>query len=318
MLSTIIGHDSLKGKLSKHFSGEPSGTYLFSGPPSIGKRTTAFEISKVVLCETLSGEDSCPSCKKFNGSHPDFICIGQSERIKVADVDSVLNFSETTPLLSGHKVIVVDNAHEITWEASNRLLKLLEEPPKNFVFFLISSEPQAIIPTIRSRCISYKFESLSREDVTNIIWKKLGFDLPQARVLGWLSNDSVDVFSRPGQYLKYRDMAFDFLSGIKYRKLFDSMDYIDKIEKSDMAIFIDLVMVLLTDFLLVKNAVTNIINADRMEEITKSVKGLNDRALVGIAGVFSQIKKYAYLNVNLNINFKNALIKSYPLFQVAP
>jgi DNA polymerase-3 subunit delta' len=318
MLSTIIGHDSLKGKLSQHFSGESSGTYLFYGPPSIGKRTTAFEISRAMLCEDRSGEDSCPSCKKFNGGHPDFLCLGQFERIKVADIDRVLDFSETTPLLSGHKAIVIDNAHEITWEAANRLLKLLEEPPKNFVFFLISSEPQFIIPTIRSRCISYQFNSLSREDVTNIIWKKLGFDLPQAKVLGWISNDSVDVFSRPGQYLKYRDTAFDFLSGIKYRRLVDSMDYIDKVEKNDMSIFIDMVMVLLTDFLLMKNVISSIINMDKLEDISKSVKGLNDRALVGIAGVFSQIKKYAYLNVNLNMNFKNALIKSYPLFQVTP
>lgn len=96
------------------------------------------------------------------------------------------------------------------------------------------------------------------------------------------------------------------------------MDYIDKVEKNDMSIFIDMVMVLLTDFLLMKNVISSIINMDKLEDISKSVKGLNDRALVGIAGVFSQIKKYAYLNVNLNMNFKNALIKSYPLFQVTP
>ena len=148
MFSSIIGHDQLKERLSAHLKKDPAGTYLFYGPASIGKRTTAFEASKAVLCHNRIADDcDCPSCKKFKSGHPDFFTVGQDGKIKVADVDRFLEFAETTPLLSDFKAAVLDNAHEITWEAANRLLRVLEEPPAGFVIFLVSSDPQSLLLT---------------------------------------------------------------------------------------------------------------------------------------------------------------------------
>lgn len=312
-MNYIIGHELLKERLISRFKQDPYGTFLFHGPSSIGKRTVSFELSKKILCENSLGEDCpCMSCKKFNAAeHPDFLCVGRQETIKVVDIDRVLEFVETTSFLSKSKIIIIDNAHDITWEAANRLLKVLEEPPPKITFFLVSSEPSVIIPTILSRCIKYEFNSLSREDITNIIWKKLGFELPQAKTLGWLAvNSSMDIFSKVGLYLKYREMAFEFLSELKTRSLLDSMDYIDKIDKNDLSIFTDLIIILLTDFLLLKNGVPHIANDDLFDEILETTEKINDKALIAIVNLFSQIKNIKY-NLNLNIHIKNALIKSY-------
>jgi len=316
MFSSIIGHDLLKERLSAHFKKDPAGTYLFHGPASVGKRSTAYEASRALLCLNGVGDDcDCISCKRFKKGHPDFFSTGQDGRIKVADVDRFLEFTETMPLLSRFKIAVLDNAHEITWEAANRLLKTLEEPHPNFIFILVISEPQFLLSTVSSRCIKYEFGSLSREDLTNIIWKKLGFSLPEATVLGWMgSGSSVDIFSKAGLYLKYRKMALEFLSGIRYRPLVDSMDYVDKIEKQDLSVFLDMVMLILTDFLLLKYNVSEIANADLLDDLKKAIVDLNDRALVGIVSSFSQLKRNMRLNINLNLSTKNALIKTHPMF----
>lgn len=312
-MKNIIGHESLKERLVLKFKQDPYGTFLFQGPPSTGKRTVSFELSKKILCQNSEDDDClCISCRKFNTSeHPDFLCVGVQDTIKVADIDSILRFAETTSFLSKSKIAVIDNAHDMTWEAANRLLKVLEEPPIRFTFFLISSEPLTILPTILSRCIKYEFNCLNREDITNIVWKKLGFELPQAKTLGWLAVDSsVDVFSNAGLYLKNRGLAFDFLSGLKTRSLLDSLDFIDKIEKQELVLFTDLIILILTDFLLLKNGVSEINNDDLFDDMVTVVEKLNDKALLIVVSLFSQVKSVKY-NLNLNIHLKNALIKSY-------
>jgi DNA polymerase-3 subunit delta' len=318
MLESVIGHGELKGRLSIRLEKSPVGTYLFHGPPSTGKRTTAFAAAKHILCDVKSGDEcSCRSCKKFD-DHPDFLCVGRHEKIKVADVERILDFSTTTPFLSKYKIIILDNAHNITWEAANRLLKLLEEPPPNYAFFLVSENPQAIIPTIISRCIKFEFNCLSQEDLADIICTKLGFDPHEAEMLGGIAAEtSMDIFSNAGKYLKFRLMSMEFLSSMKRRQLIDSLDYIDKIEKTDLSIFCDLLLMVLTDVTLVKNGITDITNNDMIEEITKVSDDVNGKALIAIVSLFSQLKRYHYLNINLNLNIKNTLIKSYPLFMVA-
>jgi DNA polymerase-3 subunit delta' len=317
MLSSVIGHENVKGKLSSLLARGSAGTYLFYGPPSVGKRTMAFELAKAILCNNrpMFGDCSCRSCLKFYTGHPDFLCIGQHEKIKVEDVDSVLDFTSLSSLLSNEKVIVVDNAQDITWEAANRLLKVLEEPPPKVSFFLVTQDINALIPTILSRCIKYEFGVLSREDLTNIIWKKLGFDLPQAQVLGWLASDSsFDVFAKAGHYLKYRNMAYDFFAGIKTRDVSDSLDFVDKVDRSDLSIFADMLVIILTDLLLLHNKIKAITNVDLIEPLEKLAPTFKDRALVACVATFSQVKKDSYLNVNLNMVLKSTIIKTHPFF----
>ena len=316
VLDQIIGHKELIERISPRIEKHSAGVYLLYGPPSVGKRTIAFEISKCILCKNKSGNKCvCDSCKRFYTGHPDFMSVGSSERVKVADVDRILDFCTTTPFLSDKKIIVIDNAHEMTIEAANRLLKILEEPPLNYSFFLITSNPQGIIPTVLSRCIKYSFGSLTQEELSLIIRKKLGFTSKKAEILSMLAvNSSMDIFNQAGQYVKCRDMAIEFLSGIKSRHFVDSLDYVDKIERENLPIFCDMVVLILTDLILIKNDVPNITNIDKKDGLVKIAESYNDRALVGVVSLFSQVKRYLYLNINLNLYFKNTLIKTYPFF----
>lgn len=316
--SAIIGHKNVTQSLFQLIDiPNQTGTFLFYGPPSIGKRTVAFETAKYFLCIGDKTDGcQCQSCKRFPENHPDFFCTGTQEKIKVEDVDRILDFCSLVPFLSNKKIIILDNADNISSEASNRLLKTLEETPENFCFFIVTTNPSFILPTILSRCIKYSFEILSQEDIINIIWKKLGFELPQARILGWIaSGSSVDIFSKAGAYLKFRDKAFDFLRNSKRKDIIDAFDYIDTVDQKNMKIFADMLLLIITDLLFIKNNIEDIANADLRKDLKDLSQMFDSRALIGTASYISQAKKYTHLNVNMNLTLKNILIKTYPLLQ---
>lgn len=316
-INGVIGHEEVKLRLISRFEKDPAGVFLFCGPASVGKRTTAFEIAKMTLCKTKAEKCKCNSCKRFKIGHPDFLSVGSNDKIKVADVDSIIEFCSTTPFLSDSKIIVIDNAHDMTVEAANRLLKLLEEPPLNYSFFLITSDPESIIKTVSSRCIRYEFRSLTKEDLVVIIKKKLGFPPKKAEVLSGLAvGTSLDIFSRAGEALKYRDMAIELITNMKKRHLEDSIDYIDKIEKDDLPLFSDMITLVLNDLILLKNEYMKITNMDKRDNLVKVAESYNGKALIWAVGVFSQVKKYLFLNINLNLYLKNSIIKTYPLLKV--
>jgi DNA polymerase-3 subunit delta' len=310
-LSNIIGHDTLRPKLSQ-FVGV-SQAYLFYGPPSIGKRTVARELSRYFLCQgTKEDGCSCKSCMCFQ-DHPDLLCIGR-DGILVKDIDGIIGFVLRAPLCSGTKVIIIDNVDQASYGAANRLLKTIEE--STIPFFLITSKLNQVLPTIQSRCLKIPFNSLSPDDVANILWKRMGYDLPQARILGWIgSGSSIDIFSNAGLYLKYRDMSFDFLNLFSASDFLNVLDFLDKIPKNELIIFIDMIMMTLTDVLLLVYSVEAITNSDRRSDVQKLAKNNKQQNLIIALNLLSQVKKNSYLNVNLGLAFKSTLIKIWSIMK---
>lgn len=316
MFRSVVGHKDVKEKMSRLIPNQ-TGTYLLYGPPSVGKRTFAFEAAKHSLC-VKSSEDGCEceSCKSFPLDHPDFLSIGTKDRVKVGSVDEVIEFTSTAPFTSPRKVAVIDNVDDATWEASNRLLKILEEPPEKFTFFLVATDLNRMFETVKSRCLKIRFGSLPQDDMVNIVWKRMGFELPQARILGWMgAGSSVDVFSNAGIYLRYRDQALEFVSGVRRRDEIDSLDYIDKIIWKELVFFVDMLVLILTDILLLKNGIENIVNADLREDLQILSKDFNDKALVSAVSFMSQAKKHERYHVNMNLTMKCLLIRCLPLFK---
>lgn len=279
----------------------------------MGKKTTALDMSRYLLCEG-NKEDSClcRSCKSKD--HPDLTVIGTYERIKVADVDRILEFCGTTPFLSDRKVVILDNADGMTYESANRLLKMLEEPPPYMVFFLVSSDPKSILHTVRSRCLWISFGSLQQQDLINIFWKKMGFDLPQARVLGWIgSESSMDVFSNAGAYLKYRQLAFDFVSGVRTMGLLDALDFVDKVAWKELPLFMDMVIMILTDIMMLQGGLDKIVNADMREDLESLKTLFHDRALISATHHLTQAKITKNYYINMNLSVKCSMMKAWPL-----
>lgn len=194
MWDTILGHEANKIFLGNMLQGErKTPALLFYGPDGIGKKKLAYEFARSFLCldDPTHDDCKCRSCRAFCGeSHPDFIYVeGQGARhdILIEQIKEVEKKAVFSPVLSPYKVCLIDGADRMREEASNSLLKLLEEPPTYWLFILVASEISRILPTIRSRLMAIRFEPLHREKAVRVMEE---LSVPQGETLARLSDGS--------------------------------------------------------------------------------------------------------------------------------
>ena len=168
ILKSIIGHKKQIAQLMGVIDSQKiSSCYLFSGPSGIGKRKLAFAFAQEVLCS--KGRPACGECgqclKVEKNEHEEVMYVEpDGAQIKIAQAEEIhrfLNLQKT----GKHRFIIVNDAHAMNPQAGNSLLKILEEPPANTTFFLITHSDQAVLKTLRSRSQLIHFSSLSYEDM---------------------------------------------------------------------------------------------------------------------------------------------------------
>lgn len=175
-LKNIIGQDipimSLKNMMVGH---RIRGAYIFLGPDGVGKRTTSIEFAKAINCGVDKEDacDRCESCRKIDSmNHPDVFSVspeGPSGSIKIEEIRKIIYESSLKPYEAMKRVFIINDAERMTPEAQNAFLKLLEEPPKNHILILTSSNISGILPTVTSRCKTVKFYSLSQDRIKDFL-----------------------------------------------------------------------------------------------------------------------------------------------------
>ena len=159
--------------------------YLLSGIKGIGKATFAYRVSRYLL--SGSKEDNLYISKSEKTSnliekntHPDFMVLELDDEEKkiTIDIDRVrgcIDFFNHTPAISNYKVCIIDSIEDMNINSSNAILKILEEPPMNSVFFIISHNPESLMPTIKSRCIDLQFKRFNEKELESYLFEE-GFD----------------------------------------------------------------------------------------------------------------------------------------------
>jgi DNA polymerase III subunit delta' len=195
--------------------GRLASSFLFAGPPGVGKRTFALKFAQALLCQTNPETDfdpcgHCASCILVEaGTHPDLIFVCKpAERANIL-VESIIGDDEhrmqegllhdisLKPFMGGRKIAIIDDADYLKAEGANALLKTLEEPPPRSVLILIGTSPAKQLPTIRSRCQLIRFQPLSETIVADLLLAKgLAPDATAARRLAHYSGGSLE---RAGQ-----------------------------------------------------------------------------------------------------------------------
>ena len=147
----------------------PAQALLLAGPRGVGKGALAQAWAQALLCEAPQPDGaacgSCAACHWFEtGGHPDFRLVTLQEKagkegetrlataIEVDQAREAVDFVQLSTYRAGFRVVLVDPADSLNLAAANALLKVLEEPPLNTVFVLVSDQPRRLLPTIRSRC----------------------------------------------------------------------------------------------------------------------------------------------------------------------
>lgn len=194
----IVGHSSALHLLEKSLAANAlAGAHLFVGPAHVGKGTLAKELAKAVNCENTEGRISgpCNACRQCNrigkGIHADVVTLEIQEEagrkaIGIEQVRDAQRQANLKPFEGQNRVLIFDQADALTIEASNALLKTLEEPPTNVVLILLTDNESGLLSTVRSRCQRLQLHPLTETEVATALEKHWGASPDSVRNLARL------------------------------------------------------------------------------------------------------------------------------------
>ena len=152
-------------------SGRVAHAYLFCGPRGTGKTSTGRILAKAINCINNGKGEPCNACEMCRavtqGSALDVIEIDAASNRGIDDIRELRERVKFSPNSARYKVYIIDEVHMLTTDASNALLKTLEEPPAHAIFVLATTEPHKLLPTILSRCQRFDFRRLSHNAVVS-------------------------------------------------------------------------------------------------------------------------------------------------------
>ena len=169
-LEEVVGQEHIKKALKNAIElNKISHAYLFTGPRGTGKTSTARIFAKSLNCKegpTITPCGVCENCIDITNSTPmDVIEIDAASNRKVEDAQNILEKVMYAPVNSRYKIYIIDEVHMLSTTAFNALLKTLEEPPKNVIFILATTEVHKVLDTIKSRCQRFDFKRITTDDI---------------------------------------------------------------------------------------------------------------------------------------------------------
>ena len=219
----LIGHQE-QWQLIKGLAGADvlPHAFLFSGQSEIGKKKFAMELAKFLQCEEEKSElrpcGICRACKSVEaGAHPDVALVrSDGKEIQIAQIRKLSGGLFFKPAFDRIKVVIIDEAHKMNAEAQNALLKTLEEPKGNALLVLVSSKPEMLLPTTRSRALQVKFYPVSQEKLEMGL-SRLEVSADKIKKIAELS------FGKPGRAIKLANDESLLGLEIKTRKEFEAL-----------------------------------------------------------------------------------------------
>jgi len=317
----ILGQDQALGLIKDYLQGSRvAGGYLFSGPEGVGKMMAAIAFAKAMNCEKadFNACGSCPSCVKIGkAAHPDVHILGgcsfegaeedAPSSIKIEEIRQLQRDIFLRPYEGRHKVFIINNAHNLTADASNALLKVLEEPPRQSVIILVSSKPSLLFATIVSRCQVIKFNGLERSRLEEILKADYGLEPVPAHFLAYYSE------GRLGLALRFKN------SGLYERKnrIIENFGIIKKENsrlnlpesRQELREILNILAAWFRDLYLLKTGVqhSELINLDRRSELLKHMTSYTFTELDEILHSLSD--SVAFLDQNVNAKLLMANLK---------
>lgn len=335
-LKDVLGQERaleiLRGSITKN---RIAHAYIFTGEDGIGKKFTAINIAKTLNCEqnttksprkatprdkfvTGSSEidccDKCPSCIKIDKAiHPDvFLLAPKNGQIKVETIRDLGKSLSYKAFEGKWKIVIIDNADTLNQSAANAFLKTLEEPPDQSLLMLISSMPELILSTIRSRCQRINFSPLPLNKISELLENVYSVDGPQTQsdspVMKKIRSKQTALLSmlsggRPGwalskNLLERRDIAFN-----EFKNLLKGIEENLWGDRDAMAEWFYWVQLWLRDIAVLKatSRADLLINQDREKEIKDISKKAELKDILKLSNTLYNIKELLRFNLNKQI-----------------
>jgi DNA polymerase-3 subunit delta' len=285
------------------------GSYLFTGQEGIGKKLVAKTLAKAVNCKN-GASDSCEKCapcvKIEKNQHPDVHIIQEDNgQIKIDAIRQMQREINLRPYEARFKVFIIDNAHNLTAEAANSLLKILEEPPADTIIILITDKPALLFRTIISRCKILKFSSLPRMSLERILKQDYTLDSHAAHFLAYFSEGRIGraLKLKDTQILREKNRIIDNFSISRKPRL----EGLSIQEKEDLRNCFNILATWFRDMYLVKIGMPfhEIINFDRKEELLSTMGKFSFLDLNDILNCISDSVLYLEQNLNTKLVLHN-------------
>jgi DNA polymerase-3 subunit delta' len=287
-----------------------TGSYLFVGEEGIGKKTVARTLARALNCqnETLDSCDRCASCLKIEkDQHPDvhFLSTETVDSIKIEYIRQLQKEINLKPYTGEKKVFIIDDAHNLTAEAANALLKTLEEPPKDSLLILVSAKPALLFKTIISRCKILRFYPIQRNKLEKILREDFQIDNPTGHFLAYFCE------GRLGSALKLKDTDIfsqknRIIDGFALAKKAGEQNFSDE-TRNDVRRLLNILAGWFRDMYLAKIGMpyNEFINLDRKDELLKTMHRYTLFDLEEILNSLSNTLLYLEQNINTKLLLSN-------------
>lgn len=310
--------DNMKASLHEH---RVSHAYAFTGSAGIGKRTAAKAFAAALLCEDPGENGPCGICKicmqMASDNCMDLYEVNIEERRIVIDlIRNLQSDMIKRPLYSERKVYIINNAETMTGEAQNALLKTLENPPGYVVIILVTSNYDALYPTIKSRVVRYSFKRNSRDEVSLILEKKLGANYPHKNFLEAYADGAAGaalrVYGTEG-LLEANDEIFNVILTLKkggISSIIKAYQFFEKY-KEDYDVISNMLRFAYRDFLNARigGPEDGLINTDKKDIIFRNAPEFSTAALLNCIDAIDESERVLNANTNFELMIKVMLLK---------
>lgn len=321
----IVGQERAIKILTKSLKeNKISSSYIFVGREGTGKKLTAIEFTRAVNCLNLNKDleacEDCQSCSEISKQRsPDLKIIEPIKNsIKIEQIREMRKEIGLKPFKNRKKIYIIDKAERMTIEASNCLLKTIEEPPYYAIIILICSKIDPILPTIVSRCQIINFGLISSYKIKEFLLNKnKNIEKEKAEIISKLAQGSIGSAIKllsAEEYFIRREEVLDYLSTISPGKYGD--DIFTKVEKMVSEIdrveeILEMIKLWYRDILIIKNTGDQkyIANCDKLEILEEKSKIYSQEILIDILDYLEKVEEYLIKNVNKRLIFERLYIK---------
>lgn len=318
----IIGQEQLKEHLQNALStNKVSHAYIINGERSSGKEFIARVFAMALQCEKGGAEPcgECHSCKQaLSNNQPDIIFVSHEKpnTIGVDDIRRQINGDiDIKPYSSPRKIYIINEGEKMKAQAQNALLKTLEEPPEYVVFLILTTNVDALLPTILSRCVVLNMKPVADAKVKKYLMEELGVPDYKANICVAFARGNIGkakMLASSEEFEKVKEEAVTLVKYIKDMEINEIVKAIKKITeyKFDVNDYLDILSAWYRDVLLFK--ATKDVNSLIFKEEIQQIMRVSDRStyegIENIVNALQQAKRRLDANVNFELTMELLLL----------
>ena len=337
MFDHLIGNQAVKDVIGRFISnGRVPNSLLFAGPEGVGKKQFALQLARSIVCHEPQKGDACGECLacrrvsefKFPGAdakgedydfvffseHPDVgMVVPFNRTLRVGSIRALETEANFRPYEASARIFIIDEAHKMNAASSNALLKTLEEPPATSHIFLITSKPDALLPTIRSRVQTLRFGPVATSELEHHLLVTHEYSQADARLIASTSNGSVAqaLSVNAEEFRSRRNEAIEILrSAIVNHDLVDILKRSEKFggikATPEFEAFLGVLQTMIHDIWLAR---TGNAAAPSDDEVARLAEFADPKALASWLERIEEIRAALGVNINKKIAADSLLVR---------